>query len=68
MKIELVKQIVDRIYYAKEVVFKGNPEILEVKLLFYSTARGVVLTKGRGFATTPRLLPPLVESTLILFL
>ncbi|XP_023331500.1 uncharacterized protein LOC111703703 isoform X2 [Eurytemora carolleeae] len=30
VKIELVKQILDRIYYAKEVVFKGNPEILEV--------------------------------------
>ena len=47
MKIELVKQILDRIYYAKEVVFKGNPEILEVKVVFFnSTARGVVLRVG----------------------
>ncbi|XP_023348834.1 uncharacterized protein LOC111717566 [Eurytemora carolleeae] len=33
LKVELVKQIQDRIYYAKEVIFQGKPEILEV--VFY---------------------------------
>ena len=34
VKIELVKQIQDRVYFAKEVVFKGNPEILQVEIFF----------------------------------
>ena len=36
VKIELVKQIQDRVYFAKEVVFKGNPEVLEVEFFFFN--------------------------------
>jgi len=64
VKIELVKQILDRLYYAKAFVFKGNPEILEVKVVFFnSTARGIVLRVG-GLPPPPGSSPPsLVEST-----